>query len=102
MRADPGRDLQEAVIARMSLAERQAVRLRLAARGRDLAWRQADAAGPMTTLEEAEFLLRRLYPSMLDPALREILDQLAAAEGRGEWDGFRRPEDRSSKPADRR
>jgi hypothetical protein len=84
--------MQEAVIARMSVEQRQGVRIRLAERGRLLAWQQADAAGPMTELARAEFLLRRLYPSMPEAALRQVLEQLAAAEARGTWDGFRPPD----------
>ena len=91
MRPDPGRAIQEAIIARMSLKERQDVRLRLADRARILAWQQADAAGPLTALQLAEFLLRRLHPSMPEASLRQVLDQLAAAEARGDWGGFRRP-----------
>ena len=91
MRPDPGREMQESVIARMSVEQRQGVRVRLAERARLLAWQQADAAGPMTELERAQFLLRRLYPSMPEAALQQVLEQLAAAEARGAWDGFRRP-----------
>ncbi len=76
----------------MPASARGAVRLRLAARGRLLAWRQADAAGPMTELARAEFLLRRLYPTFPEVQLRQVLDQLAAAEAAGTWHGFQRPE----------
>lgn len=91
MRPDPGRAIQGSVIARMTVEQRQGVRIRLAERARLLAWQQAEAAGPMTELERAEFLLRRLYPSMPEAALRQVLEQLAAAEARGTWDGFRPP-----------
>jgi hypothetical protein len=93
MRPDPGRAIQEQVIAQMTVEERQAVRLRLAARGRLLAWRQADAADLRTELERAEFLLKRLHASLPELALRQILDRLAEAQARGEWGGFRRPKD---------
>ena len=93
MRPDPGIALQEAIIARMDAEARGAVRLRLSARARLLAWRQADAMGPMSDLERAAFLLRRLYPRLPEVALRQILDQLAAAEAAGAWHGFRRPEE---------
>lgn len=55
-------------------------------------WQQADAAGPMSQLERAEFLLRRLYPSFPEVQLRQVLAQLAAAEAAGTWSGLRRPE----------
>jgi hypothetical protein len=67
-------------------------RLRLSTRGRLLAWAQADAAGPMSDLERAEFLLRCLYPELSATSLGQILGQLAEAQARGEWHGFRRPE----------
>jgi hypothetical protein len=102
MRTDPGRAMQEAVIARMTVEERQAVRMRLAARARLLAWQQSDTAGPMSPLERAEFLLRRLYPTMHASALRQVIDQLAEAQARGEWSGFRRPAERSRELSDRR
>jgi hypothetical protein len=91
MRPDPGA-LQEAVIAGMDANQRQAARRRLAQRGRLLAWAQADAAGPMTELERARFLLRRLHPTLAETSLRQILDELAEAEARGDWHGFRRPD----------
>jgi hypothetical protein len=92
MRPDPGVALQEAIIARMDGRARGAERLRLAARGRLLAWQQVDAMSPSTELERAELLLRRLHPSLPDASLQQILQQLAAAEAAGGWHGFRRPE----------
>lgn len=92
MRTDPGRELQESVIAMMSPGAREAERVRLSTRGRLLAWQQADAMGPMNELERAEFLLRRLHPTLPEAALRQILAQLAEAEAAGTWLGFRRPE----------
>ncbi len=91
MRPDPGLRLQLAIQGGMGEAARGAVRLRLSRRGRLLAWQQADAAGPMTPLERAEFLLRRLYPLFPEVQLRQVLDQLAAAEAAGRWSGFQRP-----------
>lgn len=92
MRADPGVALQETIILRMDGRARGAERLRLAARGRLLAWRQVDAMAPRSELERAELLLRRLHPSLPEVALQQILGQLAAAQAAGEWHGFRRPE----------
>jgi hypothetical protein len=45
----------------------------------------------MTGLERAEHLLCRLYPSVPEAALRQVLEPLAAAEARGTWDGIRPP-----------
>jgi hypothetical protein len=92
MRPDPGRALQEDVIASMTVEARGAARLRLSARARLLAWQQADAAGPLSHLARAEFLLRRLYPTLPEASLRQIVEQLAEAQARGEWHGFQRPE----------
>jgi len=78
MRTDPGRELQEAVIATMDAGAREAERTRL--------------MGPMTELERAEFLLRRLHPTLPEASLQQILSQLAEAEVAGTWHGFRRPE----------
>jgi len=91
MRPDPGRGLQEQIIATMGEQARGEARQRLSDRARQLAWMQADAAGQTSELEQAEFLLRRLYPGMSEPALRQVLDQLDAAKARGEWRGFVRP-----------
>jgi hypothetical protein len=92
MRPDPGLVLQEAVIAGMSARARGEERLRLAARGKLLAWRQVDALAPATELERAELLLRRLYPGLPERSLRQVLVQLAEAEEAGTWRGFQRPD----------
>ncbi len=92
MPPDPGLALQEAIVTTMDAEARGAVRLRLSARARLLAWQQSDAIGPMSDLERAEFLLRRLYPALPEGSRRQILEQLAAAEAAGEWHGFRRPD----------
>jgi hypothetical protein len=91
MRPDPGREIQLAVIATMDQAARGRERLRLSERERLLAWAQADAAGPTTELERAEFLLRRLHPEMAEASLQQILEQLARAYVDGTWTGFERP-----------
>ncbi len=54
----------------------------------DLVWAQADAAGPMTELERARFLLRRLYPDFEGPRLELIMTRLAAEWDAGTWTGF--------------
>jgi hypothetical protein len=71
-------------------------RLRLHARLRDeafvLAWDQADRASPMSELERARFLLRRLYPDLEGRRLEAIMDRLEADWRAGTWTGFRRPD----------
>jgi hypothetical protein len=92
MRPDPGRALQEAAIKSLGVEARQAERLRLKMRGLLLAWQQTDEARLTTDLERAEFLLHRLYPTMPDQALWQIMEQLALAEASGNWHGFQRPD----------
>jgi hypothetical protein len=54
-------------------------------------WAAADRAGPMTELERARFLLRRLYPVLEGPRLEAIISHLSAEWEAGTWTGFRRP-----------
>jgi hypothetical protein len=56
-------------------------------------WAAADRAGPMTELERARFLLRRLYPDFEGGRLDAILSRLGAEWEAGTWTGFRRPPD---------
>ncbi len=59
---------------------------------RRLVWAQADRAGPMSEIELARFLLRRLYPDFEGARLESILRSLEAAWEAGTWSGFRRPQ----------
>lgn len=54
-------------------------------------WAAADRAEPMTELERARFLLRRLYPDLEGPRLESIMARLGADWEAGTWTGFRRP-----------
>ena len=54
-------------------------------------WAAADRAGPMTPLDEARFVLRRLYPDLEGTRLEAIMAELAARFEDGSWTGFRRP-----------
>lgn len=56
-----------------------------------LVWAQADRAGPMSELERARFLLRRLYPDLEGAPIDAILARLEAEWHAGTWTGFRRP-----------
>ncbi|MEO6295392.1 MAG: hypothetical protein ABIP01_03500 [Candidatus Limnocylindria bacterium] len=51
----------------------------------------ADEAGPMSELDRAEFILRRLYPEFSDQQLAFIRADLARREAAGRWTGFTRP-----------
>ena len=58
----------------------------------DLVWAQADRAGPMTELERARFLLRRLCPDLEGERLEALMGTLETEWLAGTWTGFRRPE----------
>lgn len=53
-----------------------------------LVWAQADRAGPMSELEIARFLLRRLYPDLEGERLESIMSRLEAEWHAGTWTGF--------------
>jgi hypothetical protein len=91
MRPDPGRALQESVIASMPSVERTSVVATLRANGRWAIWHQVDAAGLEDPIEIAEFVLRRLYPNERARWYTEVLEQLRAAHAAGTWTGFARP-----------
>ncbi|MDQ3689578.1 MAG: hypothetical protein M3406_05995 [Chloroflexota bacterium] len=57
----------------------------------------ADAAGPMSELDRAEFILRRLYPEFSEGQLASIHDELARREATGTWSGFSRPAEMSAR-----
>lgn len=57
----------------------------------EMVWAQADRAGPMTELERARFLLRRLYPDLEGPRLESIIARLGSEWEAGTWTGVRRP-----------
>ena len=83
--------LDERLLA-VGLGGRRAVHERLRAAARVRVWAQADRAGPMTELERARFVLRRLYPDLEGPRLEEIMARLEADWRAGTWTGFRRPD----------
>lgn len=63
-----------------------------------LLWAQADRAGPMTEVERARFLLRRLYPELEGPRLDAIIDRLDREWRAGTWTGFHRPDQPAREP----
>jgi hypothetical protein len=91
MRPDPGRDTQEALIAGMSQTQRSVIALELRDRGLKLVWQQADAAGIFDPVEQASFILRRLYPEMSEEWFRDVVAKLADMHANGKWAGFQRP-----------
>jgi hypothetical protein len=71
--------------------ERMRRHARLSREAHLLVWAQVDRAAPMSVLETARFLLRRLYPDLEGPRLDSIMAQLAAKAAAGTWSGFDRP-----------
>ncbi len=88
-------DLAQRQIDERVRATRPAERMRLHLEMYRLAfaqvWAAADRAGPMTELERARFLLRRLYPDLEGPRLESIMARLGSEWEAGTWTGFRRP-----------
>ncbi|MFN8519010.1 MAG: hypothetical protein U0667_06390 [Chloroflexota bacterium] len=97
MRIDPGRDIQEALIAVAPIEQRVAIVHRSRQAGLLLAWQQSDEAGLADELERA-FLLDRVYPDMPAAHRESTRAQLRARWEAGTWHGFRRPE--PLRPAD--
>jgi hypothetical protein len=77
---------------------RHAARQRLAQRGWLAAWAQADAAGPMSPVEQAAFLFRRVYPGLPELQRQRILDDLARRAATGTWHGLQRPAPMDDRP----
>lgn len=77
------------------LEGRRAAHDRLRAKGFARVWAQADRAGPMTELETARFVLRRLYPDLEGERLDAIMARLEAEWAAGTWIGLVRPSEGS-------
>jgi len=54
-------------------------------------WQQVDAAGIDNPVEQADFILRRLYPEMPESWFVDVVAKLCAKHVAGEWHGFQRP-----------
>ena len=80
MRPEPGQAQLDARVA-----AKRAIGMRLV-------WQQVDAAGISDPAEQADFLLRRLYPEMPDAWFRATIAALTERHARGRWHGFERPE----------
>lgn len=91
MRPDPGRALMDRRISETTPAERVRYSVALREKGHLLVWQQADAAGPMSELERAMFILDRLYPEMPAQHREQTRAKLAALAAAGKWHGFKRP-----------
>lgn len=76
----------------MSRARRSGVALHLREKCLLLVWQQADAAGPMSELERAMFIIDRLYPEMPPQHREQFQTKLAALAAAGTWHGSSAPE----------
>lgn len=85
----------DARLRAVGAAERMRVHATMYSEAFTLVWAAADRAGPMTELERARFLLRRLYPDLEGQRLDAIMSDLERGWASGTWTGFRR---RSSDP----
>ena len=79
-------------------AGRRATHERLRTKGFARVWAQADRAGPMSEVERARFLLRRLYPDFEGERLEAIMACLEAEWDAGTWTGFVRPSAEDRRP----
>jgi len=75
-------------VRRSSPTERAELAYEMRQRSFVLVNQAADAAGPMSELDRAVFILRRLYPEFTDDQLAFIRDELAKREAAGTWSGF--------------
>ena len=75
----------------VGLVGRRGTHVRLRENGIARVWAQVDRAGPMSRLETARFVLRRLYPDLEGPRLESIMTSLADEDAAGTWTGFVRP-----------
>ncbi len=91
MHPESGQALLDARIAASSVEQRVkwAADQRLA--GMRSVWQQADSAGIVDPVEQAGFILRRVYPEMPERWFRDVVAKLAAMHAAGTWAGFQRP-----------
>ncbi|MEX1173232.1 MAG: hypothetical protein WEG56_11555, partial [Chloroflexota bacterium] len=73
MAIDSPQRLLDARLANATLAERRAVHIRLRDNGIARVWAEVNRAGPMSELDTARFVLRRLYPDLEGPRLESIM-----------------------------
>jgi hypothetical protein len=74
----------------MTPAERAEHAYRLRRQAFVLVNHAADAASPMSELDRAVFILRRLYPEFSEVQLAHIRADLARRLAAGSWSGFTR------------
>jgi len=88
---DPGQLALDERVRAMSPAQRAEHAYRLRRQALVLVNHAADAAGSMSELDRAIFVLRRLYPEFSEAQLTQIRADLASRQAAGTWQGFTRP-----------
>jgi hypothetical protein len=91
MRPDPGRDLMEARLSALTRDERARHSAVLRERGVRLVWDQLDRAAVTDPVEQAMFLVSRMYPEMPAVHVEQLRQGFIAARERDGWDGPQRP-----------
>lgn len=90
-RPDAGQLALDERVRRSTPAERAELAHQLRLQSFVLVNQAADAVGPMSELDRAVFILKRLYPEFSDDQVEAIRGELAAREAAGTWRGFSRP-----------
>lgn len=91
MRPDPGQALLDQRIAASSVEERVAWVAQRRVLGFRLVWQQLESAGIHDPVEQAGFLLRRLYPDLPVPWFEAMIAALKDQYAAGRWHGPKRP-----------
>lgn len=91
MRPEPGQTDLDAAIVRASVEARVAWVTEKRALALRIVWQQLDAAGIDDPIEQARFLLGRLYPDMPLAWRESAIAALAERYADGRWHGYPRP-----------
>lgn len=100
-RPDPGQRAMDARVMAMSPDERVEWAYRMRQKAFVLVNHAADNAGPMSELDRAIFILRRLYPEFDEQQLDAMRRELGRRERAGQWTGFVRPSEAQSATRER-
>lgn len=91
MQPEPGQAQLDAAIREASVEARVAWVTSKRALAIRIVWQQLDAAGISDPIEQARFLLGRLYPDMPTAWREGTMAALAERHVHGRWHGFPRP-----------
>ncbi len=96
-RPEPGQLALDERVRRSTPTERAELAYQLRRRALVMVHHAADQAGPMSALDRAEFILRRLYPEFSDGQLASIREDLGRREAVGAWTGFSTPSEMNAR-----